>query len=145
MNFQEICPEESQPQLPVLLDQSGQWRKGDFYSLAGPKSAGNERNGRSAQAAKWEKRGPFSQLNLVGKFPFCTRSSKAQNSQAVVSLNQCCGLMWDALWSTADQAKYERGVIFEQLMSLPEQIAWKQPRWLALILKPSLAQITPYS
>lgn len=63
------------------------------------------------------------------------------NSWAVVSLNQCFGLMWDALWSTADQAKYERGVIFEQLMSLPEQIAWKQPQWLALILKPSLAQI----
>lgn len=49
--------------------------------------------------------------------------------------------MWDALWSMADHAKYEQGVIFEQLMSLPEQIALKQPQWLALILKPSLVQI----
>lgn len=141
MKFPEICPEESHPQLPVFLGQSGQRRKGDFCSLAGPKSAGNERNGRLAQAAKWKKRGPFSQFSLLGKFPFCTRSSKAQNSWAVVSLNQCWGLTWDALWSMADQTKYEQGVIFEQLMSLPEQIAWKQPQWLALILKPSLVQI----
>lgn len=106
-----------------------------------PNQEGGERKGRSAQAAKWNKRGPFSQFDLMGKFPFCTSSSEAHNSRAVVSLNQRCGLMWDALWSAADQAKHEQGVIFEQLMSLPEQIAWKQPQWLALILKPSLAQI----
>lgn len=106
-----------------------------------PNQPGNERKGRLVQAAKWKKRGPFSQFNLMGKFPFCTRSRKAQNSRAVVSLNQCCGWMWGALWSTADQAKYERGVIFQQLMSLPEEIAWKQPQRLALILKPSFAQI----
>lgn len=84
--------------------------------------------------AKWENKGPFSQIDLVGKFSFCTRSSMAWYSWTVVSLNQCCSLEWDAPWSPAGQAKYEQGVIFEQLMSLPEQIAWKQTQWLALIL-----------
>lgn len=85
---------------------------------------------------------PLQSVQPHGKTPILPQKQQAGNSWAVVSLKQF-GLVWDALWSTADQAKYEQGVISEQLMSLPEQIAWKEPQWLALILKPSLAQINP--
>lgn len=85
---------------------------------------------------------PLQSVQPHGKTPILPQKQQAGNSWVVVSFNQF-GVVWDALWSTADQAKHAQGVISEQLMSLPEQIAWKEPQWLALILKPSLAQINP--
>lgn len=85
---------------------------------------------------------PLQWVQPHGKTPILPQQQAAGNSWVVVSLNQF-GLVWDALWSTADQAKHERGVISEQLMSLPEQIACREPQWLARILKPCLAQINP--
>lgn len=85
---------------------------------------------------------PLQSVQPHGKTPILPQQQQAGSSWAVVSLNQF-GLVWDALWSTADEAESEQGVISEQLMSLPEQIAWREPQWLALIPKPSLTQINP--
>lgn len=71
----------------------------------------------------------------MGKHPFYPSSSSREQLSCCFFKSVCFGVGW----STADEAKNEQSVIW----TAPEQIAWKEPQWLALILKPSLTQINP--
>lgn len=142
MKLQEISLEEITHNYQFYWACQLSVQKGIFYSPAEirnlPKSAGNERHGRLAQTAKWKKKTLAVSSASWESSHFSPEAAGREQLSCFLSQS-----VWFGVGCSLEQPKHEQGVISEQLMSLPEQIAWREPQWLALILKPSLAQINP--